>query len=223
MQFLRILAVVSFFAGAALLVYGLFFAHEEHVPRYADSIPLNIEATPTLTPAITKVPQAGTPTPVPYDGPAARMRLEAFGVDAPIEYIGLLSTNELDVPHNPLNVGLYDIEGYGKPGYGSNSVFSAHVDYYPNIVGPFNKLARSKIDDVIAVVMDDGTEYRYRVIRVVQYDVETIPMGDLIWPRNKPDGAEWVTLITCGGEFLGTRGQPGEYKDRIVVVAERVS
>lgn len=50
-------------------------------------------------------------------------------------------------------------------------------------------------------------------------------MGDLISAPEKPAGAEWITLITCGGRFRAylDGGGPGEYLDRDVVVAERVS
>ena len=73
--------------------------------------------------------------------------------------------------------------------------------------------------------MANGQEYRYRVFRKQRYDVTTIPMGDLISAPEKPAGAEWITLITCGGRFRAylDGGGPGEYLDRDVVVAERVS
>ncbi|KAA0231985.1 class F sortase [bacterium] len=132
----------------------------------------------------------------------------------------MLPSNQLDTPHDPLKTGWYYI--YDKPGFRGTAVFSAHVDYYPNIIGPFNKLKNSEIGDDIVVVMENGLEYKYRVIRKERYDVATIPMGDLIWPTNKPADTEWVTLITCGGEFRSaTPGGPGEYLHRDVVVAER--
>ena len=66
--------------------------------------------------------------------------------------------------------------------------------------------------------MENGLEYTYRVtaIRKNRYDVQTIPMGDLIWPKDKPaEGVEWITLITCGGGLVATRpGGPGEYLHR---------
>jgi sortase (surface protein transpeptidase) len=103
-------------------------------------------------------------------------------------------------------------------------VFSAHVDYFPNIRGPFYNLHLLDAGDEVVVVMDNGTEYLYRLIRKVRYPEETIPMGDLIRPPDKPAGSEWVTLITCGGRFQPYQGGngAGQYLDRDVVVAERV-
>ena len=66
--------------------------------------------------------------------------------------------------------------------------------------------------------MANGQEYRYRVFRKQRYDVTTIPMGDLISAPEKPEGAEWITLITCGGEWNAGRA---EYDHRTLVRAVR--
>lgn len=65
-------------------------------------------------------------------------------------------------------------------------MFSAHVDYFPNIKGPFYNLHQLDAGDEVIVVMDNGTEYRYRLIRKARYEEETIPMGELIWPPDRP-------------------------------------
>ena len=68
--------------------------------------------------------------------------------------------------------------------------------------------------------MENGQEYRYKVISKAQYPVATIDMGKVISPPNRPDGKQWITMITCGGA-LDASGL--EYTSRDVVVAERVS
>ena len=178
----------------------------------------------TPRPTSTRVPTATprpTATPLPYAGTVASMRIPRFEVDALVENIGIDATNRLETPRDPLNVGWYGI--YQKPGWGYNSVFSAHVDYYPSIRGPFFNLAEAEIDDEIVVVMDNGIEYRYRVISYERYRVEDIPTGDLIRARERPADEEWITLITCGGEFRFNSGSsgPGYYLHRDVVVARR--
>jgi hypothetical protein len=71
--------------------------------------------------------------------------------------------------------------------------------------------------------MEDGTRYIYEVFRLDRYDVATIPMGDIIWPNDRPPDEEWITLITCGGTFVQTSSQGwGEYIHRDVVVARLV-
>ncbi len=228
MKVLRSLAILSFLAGAALLVAGFMFSgggtNGSASPSYEASPFPTLEITPTSTAFVPKPSVASaTPTPLPFDGKLTRFKIPRFKVDSPVEVIGFKANTdnrELDTPHDPLKTGWYDI--YDKPGFNGNAVFAAHVDYYPNIIGPFNKLARLEKDDDIVVVMENGLEYKYKVIRKQRYDVKTIPMGDLIWPKEKPDGVEWITLITCGGEFVASRpGGPGEYLNRDVVVAER--
>lgn len=223
MKLLRILAVTSFLAGVALLAYGFVQSSDDNgrgQPAAVETYDIRVTLTPTATAATTATPTA---TPAPYDGGVSRLLLPSLEVDSAIEVIGVKANNEMDVPHDPLNTGWYDVEGWGKPGYGDNSVMAAHVDYYPNILGPFNKLKDlvPGVDDVV-VVMDNGLEYRYRVIRKARFTVDEIKMGELIWPDEKPEGAEWITLITCGGDFVSSvPGGPGRYLHRDVVVAER--
>jgi sortase (surface protein transpeptidase) len=165
-------------------------------------------ATPTSTP---------TATPTPFNGKVARMKIPNLKVDAPIEELAVNSRNEMETPRDTnRSVGWYYI--WDRPGWGGNAVFSAHV-YYHSIPAPFQKLAASKAGDEISVVMDNGAEYQYRVISNKRYHRDTIPMGDIIWPKEKPKESEWITLITCGGE-LDSTGQ--EYVSRDVIVAERV-
>lgn len=222
MKVLRLLAIISFVAGLALLAAG-FVTNSDGTTR-AEPPPVEFEATPTPTPTLapagTEAPSP-TPTPPPFDGAVTRMRIPSLDVDAAIEPIGLLDTGYLDTPKDPHNVGWYDI--YDKPGFGGNAVFSAHVDWWPDILGPFYKLAQMQIGDTIDVVMEDGTVYTYEVIRYKRYPVDEIPMGDLIWPPNKPADVELITLITCGGRFVQTDPKGfGDYLDRDVVVAQRV-
>ena len=181
--------------------------------------PATVAATPTATPE---------PTPAPYDGELAAMRIPALGVDAAIESIGTVpGRNQLASP-GPYTVGWYHI--YDKPGFGTSSLYSAHRDYFPNIKGPFYSLTELGDGDEIIVVMDDGREYVYEVFLQRRYPVDDVPMNDLISPDDaddpdlrRPAGEEWITLITCGGEFVVTaeRGS-GIYLHRDIVIARRV-
>ena len=221
MKALRILAILSFAAGAGLLILG-FLRSGNGEQLAAEPVSFGFDATATPMPPEDATPTATplVPTPLPFDGSVTRLKIPRFAVDSTIEAIGLLPGNQLDVPKNPLETGWYNI--YDKPGFRGNAIFSAHVDYFPNIRGPFYNLFKVDPNDEIVVTMEDGTEYRYRVIRKKRYDVNTIPMGDLIWPKDKPEGVEWITLITCGGRFQSDGpNRPGEYLDRDVVVAER--
>jgi len=227
MKSLRIIALATFGIGVALLIAGFAFRGGGG----AQATPgggANVQATPTNTPIPsatatalpTNVPTP-TQTPTPFAGETARLLIPRFGVDSAIEEIGISANNELQTPKDPLKTGWYYI--YDRPGWGGNAVFSAHVDYYPNILGPFHKLSQLELNDEVDVVMANGQTYKYRVVSNHRYSVSNIPMGDIIWPKTRPATAEWITLITCGGDFVsGAPGQGGYYLHRDVVVAERI-
>jgi hypothetical protein len=190
--------------------------------------PTSTPRTPTATPTPTP-----TPTPQPYQGKVLRLKLPRFGIDAPIEELAINAAGELDTPRaentavawyyiydrpgavNVGNSGWYTIGGRTEEVKHGNAVFSAHV-YYHSIPAPFKDLAKSQPGDTFVIVMEDGREYTYEFVRYTRYDAATIPMGEIIWPSDKPADEEWITMITCGGRLAGQ-----DYLDREVVVAKR--
>jgi sortase (surface protein transpeptidase) len=220
LKFARILSLSVFAVGAVLLTVGIACsggsAQEEDTPVPTLS-PTNTSAPTTPTPTATFTPPPSpTPSPTPFDGAIARLKIPRFGVDAHIEELAIDANGYLDTPKDENNaVAWYYI--YDKPGWSGNAVFSAHV-YYRGIPAPFKDLVKSVEGDEIIIEMEDGTEYIYEVISNERYHRDTIPMGDIIWPREKADYDEWVTLITCGGE-LDSTGQ--QYVSRDVIVAKR--
>jgi hypothetical protein len=225
MRVLPYLAIFTFAAGLSLLLAGWFFSPGETAPAPPAAV-TGFDARPTVTPTATptNVPSP-TPTPAPFDGRIARMISPALGIDHAVEEIGILPNNQLDTPRDAVNgVGWYYI--YDKPGFGGNAVFAAHVNYNRK-PGPFVNLANAKPGDQITVQMENGPAYVYEVFFFQRYYVNTMPMGDLIagvvGGQTRPEGEEWITLITCGGRFVANQpGGFGEYLDRDVVVARRV-
>jgi hypothetical protein len=72
--------------------------------------------------------------------------------------------------------------------------------------------------------MDGGPTYVYEVFFYQRYDVDQIPMGELIDAPTRPANEEWITLITCGGRFEATQANGlGHYLDRDVVIARRIN
>lgn len=214
----RTLSLAVFAFGAVLLTLGIACSggdsdeEETPTPEPTATATATQTATPTETPSPTP-----TATPTPFDGNVARLKLPRFGVDAPIEMLGLDAQGRLDTPKDENRAVAWYPE-YAKPGWKGNSVFSAHV-YYHSIPAPFKDLAKSVAGDQIIVQMEDGTEYVYEVFSNERYHRDTIPMGDIIWPTQKADYDEWITLITCGGE-LDSTGQ--HYISRDVIVAKRL-
>ncbi|MGK2965347.1 MAG: class F sortase [Tepidiformaceae bacterium] len=231
---LRYLAILSFIAGVSIFAGSLawYFLGDDPAPAAeAPFVPIEI---PTRTPTVPSTAEPSpTATPVPYDGAVTRLQIPRFSVDVGIENIGVITVagggTQLDTPADVHKVGWYGIDGLSdKPGFGGNAVFAAHVDYFPNIRGPFYELNRMEAGDEIVIVMEDGRAYTYSLIARRSYPADNIPMGDLLdattVDATKPEGAEWITLVTCGGELVRDYpGGPGHYKDRVVVIAERIS
>ena len=90
-------------------------------------------------------------------------------------------------------VGWYSI--YEQPGHGKNAVFAAHVNFNKKD-GPFARLKTVEEGDQVFIDMDGGPTYVYEVLVFRRYDVDTIPTGDLIAANDRPEGEEWITLIT---------------------------
>ncbi|MFA7249053.1 MAG: class F sortase, partial [Dehalococcoidia bacterium] len=143
----------------------------------------------------------------------------ALGVNHYIEVVGVVN-NEMEAPDD----GQYAVgwfPEYGMPGSGGNIVMTAH-ETWNHLQGPFYRLHRAALGDDIEVKMADGRTLLYKVISNRRYQVDDMPMGDIIWPGIRPQAEEWLTLITCGGRIVYGESGFGEYLDRDVVVARRM-
>lgn len=222
--------------AAVLLTAGLACGGGDD-PKPTPSATAPAATTETATAAATNTPlPTPTATPTPYDGGVARMAIPRFGVNAPIEALTVNANDEMDTPapgKELTDVGWYDstlkpeAPFLGtRPGWEGNAVFAAHV-FWTSIPAPFNHLASNyggaamAAGDEITVTMDNGAVYTYKTIAPAKrYNRDSIPMGAIISPPDRPAGAQWITLITCGGQ-LDSTGQ--EYISRDVLVAERIS
>jgi sortase (surface protein transpeptidase) len=218
LKLVRNISLAALAVGALLMVVGVACSGgdgDETTPAAAQ--PTDAETSTPQPTATNTPPPTPTATPTPFDGKVARLKIPRFGVDAYIEELAINSRNELDTPKDTNKaVGWYYI--YDKPGHLGNAMFSAHV-YYHSIPAPFVSLSKAVAGDKIMVQMEDGTEYTYEVISNTRYHRDQMDMGAIIWPTQKADYDEWVTLITCGGE-LDSTGQ--EYISRDVVVGKRL-
>lgn len=183
-----------------------------------------IAATPASAAAAGK---AYFPPPPPRDSapPAngvgiARVVAPHLGLDHYVE-VDRIINNEMESPRDgSYAVGFY--VDYDRPGTGGNSIFSAH-ETWDHFQGPFYQLNQAKVGDEVAIVMVDGKRFRYSVVSNTRYEVSTMPMAEILWPSKRPAGEEWLTLLTCGGRIVYDSSGFGEYLDRDVVVAKRIS
>ena len=181
-------------------------------------------------PEVVNTPQP-TPTSAvepPSDSPIERILIAGYEVDAPVIVLGLDENNVMESPDEPCDVAWYDFTSY--PGFGSNAVFSGHVDWFnlgaagckcedPNGCGGaggavFWDLKNMVMGDLIEVRLQDGTVYKYEVISRRQVSGSS-DFREIVSATEK----EIITLITCGGTFDAGRGH---YNDRVVLQAERI-
>ncbi len=122
-------------------------------------------------------------------------------------------------PTHPAKVAWYDRFG-GPGGGGTNTLFSAHVDFVGFGAGPFHGLVGSEIGASLYVMMVDGTEFPYTVVSVEVIDLQVLDMVEVVFPI-LDSHTERVTLISCGGTFVPYAGGGGAYNSRVILIAER--
>lgn len=204
-----------------------------------DNPPANTNPTNTPVP-----PVANTPTPTAPNAPSGdatkppvvitiptrepegpevgmpvRFKIGKIGVDAAIEYVGVLPPDKdgkraMDVPKAWENVAWYkeDSGGY-RPGEKGNSVIAGHVD---SKTGPavFYKLGELEIGDEVTVLDDKNQELRFKVTKMDTYYNEEAPLFEIFGFTNK----KRLNLITCQGSFNQETG----YDQKLVVYTELV-
>jgi sortase (surface protein transpeptidase) len=181
--------------------------------------------TPVATPTSAPTRPAATATPVPTqppsDAPVVRLIIDKLGIDAPVITLGLDENAVPSVPDNPQDVAWYDFSS--KPGWGGNAVFAGHGEWSVNgryVVGVFDALSNLEPADEIKVVLEDGTEYVYKVTanRAIPYDD---PQAVEVMGATPQDN---ITLITHAGTWMPEAGNPigGSFTHRQVVRAELV-
>ena len=204
--------VASLLAAAVLLILNLTGAvgsSGHGGPGTSTAFGAGVERflTPQPTPTVALAP--------PSEAPIARLAIPRFEVDAPVVVRGVDANNVMETPDGPEDVAWYNFSA--KPGFGSNAVFSGHVDYINYGPAVFWNLKDLNPGDVIEARLEDGTNYQYSVT-----DREMVPANP---PQEKldqilgPTQQEIITLITCGGTFDPSVGQ---YDQRVIVRAQRI-
>src|SRR3990172_3627451 len=143
--------------------------------------------TPQPTPTAALAP--------PSEAAIARLAIPRFEVDAPVVVRGVDANGIMETPDGPEDVAWYDFAA--KPGYGSNAVFSGHVDYINYGPAVFWNLKDLEQGDLIEVRLDDGTVYKYKV--ATRQSVPAVGLAeDVLRGIIGPSQQDVVTLITCG-------------------------
>ncbi|HEX5369847.1 MAG TPA: class F sortase [Dehalococcoidia bacterium] len=210
------LLALSFALGAALLLWQ----GGSSGAKPGSTASASASATSVAQPATnTSQPPAASPSPVDSSNPVpvalhaiSRLVVPRVGIDAPIVTLGVDSDGVMQSPATPTDVGWYNFSSV--PGGGGNIVLSGHVDYVNYGPAVFWNLRDLKSDDVVQVVLDDGSVVSYHVTAVTTYDDQNAPVQQIIGATP----TETITMITCSGTF---DTQSREYDKRLVVRATR--
>ena len=196
--------IASLIAAAVLFVLNLTDGGGYSGPKTTVGFNVGDALTPEPTPTVV-VP--------PSEAPVTTLAIPEFGVDAPIVVLGVDANGIMESPDGPTDVAWYDFSS--KPGFGSNAVFSGHVDYYNYGPAVFWNLKDLEPEDIIEVRLEDGTVYQYGVVSREMVNAQTANIGEIVGDTAN----EIITLITCGGTFDASIG---EYDQRVVVRAQRL-
>ena len=125
--------------------------------------------------------------------PPQRIVIEKATVDAEVVVLGVDQQGVMQIPENGEVVGWYDTSAH--PGYPGNSVFAGHVDWEKKIAVLWD-LREVEEGDEIKVLTTRGDWKTYVVEHnwLVPFDA---PAGDVVGPTY----SNWMTIITCDGEF----------------------
>jgi sortase (surface protein transpeptidase) len=169
-------------------------------------------ATATLTPFPSATPTApyATPTPDEFEAAGLPVRLEipAIGVDAAVEHVGRMPSNQIDVPKLPADVAWFNESAL--PGQsGKPAVIVGHLD---SRTGPavFWDLRKLVPGDELVVTFANGARYVFQVEDKERYLTDQIPAQKLLG-RN---ARRMLNLITCDGAW--DRGR-ASYLQRLAV------
>ena len=144
-----------------------------------------------------------TPDPWTQKGAPARIQIEAIGVDAPLESLGLDADQRIGVPEDWQNAGWYDV-GF-RPGETGSAVISGHYDTDQGEAAVFYRLGELDSGDEIVVSYPDGEVYEFVVDGQRMAEAETVDADtwDAIFG---PSDTPRLSLITCDGVWNETLG-----------------
>ena len=141
-----------------------------------------------------------------------QLRIDALGIDVPVEPVGVAADGQLEVP-DETHVGWYRLGS--SPGEPGATVLAAHVNWH-GVDGPFVRLRELEPGAIVVVSLGETTTRTYQVVERAQYPKDALP-ADRIWTHTGP---ETLVLITCGGSF---NPEIRHYRDNIVVHAVPVA
>ena len=129
--------------------------------------------------------------------------------------LGLTSNAAIAVPDNIYEAGWYD--GSSKPGNPGAMFIYGHISSW-TADGIFYNLHKLRQGDLVNITRGDNTIYTYKVIKLVIYPYNAVPMDTVL--TNISKNIPGLNIMTCTGQVIkGT----SEFNERLVVYTNLVS
>ena len=138
-----------------------------------------------------------------------RLTIPKIHIDAAIEYVGLTTNEEMDVPKNTDNVGWFALGP--RPGEKGSAVLAGHKNSANGKAGVFADLDKLKVGDKLYITDNKGGTTAFVVSASRTYHPG---YADDVFNR---DDAAHINLITCDGWWDGIKRS---YSERLVVFAD---
>jgi LPXTG-site transpeptidase (sortase) family protein len=145
-------------------------------------------------------------------GVPVRLKIPSIKVDASVEFVGVNSSGEMDVPKNPDNVAWF--EPGVIPGDNGSAAIAGHFGWKEGIPAVFDDLNKLKKGDKVYVEDEKGVTVVFvvRELKVYKEGEES----SRVFISN--DGKAHLNLITCGGVW---NKADESYSDRLVVFTDK--
>ncbi|MEN9621968.1 MAG: hypothetical protein RLZZ67_402 [Candidatus Parcubacteria bacterium] len=140
-----------------------------------------------------------------------RIRIPSVSISASVENVGLTKSGAMDVPKDPMVVGLFSA---GKrPGEIGTAVMSGHFGWYKNKPAAFDNLGSVQIGDKIYI--EEGASKIVFIVQSTHFYGKDEVVPEVFYSN---DGKAHLNLITCSGAWSATEMS---YSDRWVVFSEK--
>jgi pyruvate/2-oxoglutarate dehydrogenase complex dihydrolipoamide acyltransferase (E2) component len=154
------------------------------------------------------------PSPVVAAPPPVRLQLEAAGIDAPLDPVGVEPDGAMTLPSDVDRVGWYRFGPVPGAAEGT-AVLAGHVDGWDQGRGALAALRTVEPGAEVRVTDATGATTAWRVVSRELLEKQAVPLTALFQRSGPPR----LVLLTCGGPF---DPELRSYRDNVVVVAEPV-
>lgn len=141
-----------------------------------------------------------------------RLTIPKINVGATIEYVGVASDGNMDVPKDPNDVAWFELGP--RPGEIGSAVIAGHYGWKNNTSAAFDAISTLQKNDKIFVEDDTGTTIAFVVSEIRLYD----PKSDASSVFESNDGKSHLNLVTCEGVWDATSKS---YSKRLVVFTDK--